>query len=439
MSNTHSIPSGSIERGGDHICTGTFGRIRKAPDGAVKSFYGDDWKAWIYAAHEMMIMATLSQLPEVNRQYLLLPKMISLKERRILFPLGDCDLSQYKGEITPLLMFQMLLAVRSLHCANIAHLDLKPENFIMFGDRPLLGDFSLSRTQVVGNSIDGNIGPILWIAPEVYVGLKYGKAVDIWALGVTFYEILMGTNLFPFQFNGNNNLFIIATICGGFSKEEWPEAAFHHPELSHIRGIGIDVDDPTANAMLKRMLTPNPLLRPTIDEILLDPYFSSCHVSPLPVITLGPPETYPSPIIDQDLRKEVLDVLWDKSPNKDEIFLAIYLFDSYLSKRSRETNPKLIASTCHELACYVVLHRWNYPIPVPNDIYGQEDICSSLFLKLHPRLPSDMVATIPLIHRARFESELYKAIVSGKIYGVPLDHSIEFLKPDFSIDEMILP
>lgn len=47
-------------------------------------------------------------------------------------------------------------------------------------------------------------GTPLYIAPEVYMNLSYGKPVDWWALGIMMYEFLVGSP--PFTGDGLEEL-----------------------------------------------------------------------------------------------------------------------------------------------------------------------------------------------------------------------------------------
>jgi serine/threonine protein kinase len=58
-----------------------------------------------------------------------------------------------------------------------------------------------ARIMENGNPLTGNCGTsLVATAPEVYRAIAYDSAVDIWALGVLFYEFMSG--LFPFRGKG---------------------------------------------------------------------------------------------------------------------------------------------------------------------------------------------------------------------------------------------
>lgn len=92
-------------------------------------------------------------------------------------------------------MYDLLRTLEILHSYNVYHLDIKPEN-IMVGDegRPVLIDFGMS----VHNRATGDMGYTpAYVAPEqlreVDITPESGPLMDMYSLGVSFYEILTGT------------------------------------------------------------------------------------------------------------------------------------------------------------------------------------------------------------------------------------------------------
>ena len=93
----------------------------------------------------------------------------------------------------------MLMLVRGLgavHAVHIIHRDLKPAN-LLFSERGelKLGDFGLAR---VHDHLDKDatysheVATRWYRAPELlFGGRKYGPAVDMWAVGCIFAELLI--------------------------------------------------------------------------------------------------------------------------------------------------------------------------------------------------------------------------------------------------------
>ena len=74
---------------------------------------------------------------------------------------------------------------------NIIHRDIKPENiFISDNGDYKLGDFGITRTIERTTSGLSKKGTYSYMAPEVYIGKKYGFSVDTYSLGLVLYRML---------------------------------------------------------------------------------------------------------------------------------------------------------------------------------------------------------------------------------------------------------
>jgi len=108
---------------------------------------------------------------------------------------------------------QLALALKYLHAQGVAHLDLKPSNILLTsGKRPVLklADFGLAfrlpgaaAVAVDDGQRDGDAhsgvgvisgvrGSYLYMAPEILKSRKYDARVDLWSVGVIFFECLFG-------------------------------------------------------------------------------------------------------------------------------------------------------------------------------------------------------------------------------------------------------
>jgi hypothetical protein len=87
----------------------------------------------------------------------------------------------------------MAAGVAYLHDHGIVHRDLKPGNVFCEDGIVKIGDYGLSKfiscSQRSGHT--GSVGTVHYMAPEVANG-RYGKEVDIYALGIVLYEMITG-------------------------------------------------------------------------------------------------------------------------------------------------------------------------------------------------------------------------------------------------------
>jgi Protein kinase domain len=83
--------------------------------------------------------------------------------------------------------------VAYLHDHGIVHRDLKPGNIFVDEGIVKIGDYGLSKfiscSRRSGQT--GSVGTVHYMAPEVANG-RYGKEIDIYALGIILYEMLTG-------------------------------------------------------------------------------------------------------------------------------------------------------------------------------------------------------------------------------------------------------
>ncbi|XP_076823971.1 uncharacterized protein LOC143470019 isoform X1 [Clavelina lepadiformis] len=114
------------------------------------------------------------------------------------------DLEKYPNGLNEMsvrkILWQVLRGVEFCHSHNIIHRDIKPENILNSRSGVIkLCDFGFARTLAAPGEVYTDYVATRWYrAPELLVGdTKYGRAVDVWAVGCLITEMLTGDPLFP--------------------------------------------------------------------------------------------------------------------------------------------------------------------------------------------------------------------------------------------------
>ena len=95
-------------------------------------------------------------------------------------------------------MLQLTSALSYAHYHGIVHRDIKPDNIFVMPDGTIkLGDFGIAQANgMADDSLTKNkesiIGSVHYLAPEIIQGHPASGQSDIYAIGVTFFEVLTG-------------------------------------------------------------------------------------------------------------------------------------------------------------------------------------------------------------------------------------------------------
>ena len=182
---------------------------------------------------------------------------------------------------------QIIQAIAFMHEVNLIHGDVKSSNVLLFSLDPVcvkLSDFNLSSIKYWDSNL--NVCTATHRPYEVWRGDKWTDKIDIWSLGVTMYELYYGKGLIPYQGKGNKNdikkKYMNAIL-------EWCIKGHGMGDSNNIKTIPdkfpVKYNPPRiilnnnrmnqCTIMINSMLKINPNDRPTIYEILQDPFFNS--------------------------------------------------------------------------------------------------------------------------------------------------------------------
>ncbi|KAK9790565.1 hypothetical protein WJX73_007374 [Symbiochloris irregularis] len=161
------------------------------------------------------------------------------------------------------LFIQLMVAVQFCHELGIANRDVKLENMLLDGKKPIpnvkLCDFGYAKNEFIDSRPKTVSGTPDYIAPEVLMHDQYdGKIADIWSCGVVLYVMLTG--VLPFAKRGDNRTNNLIRLQQMFPRIV--AADFHTP--NHV--------SPSCKNLLSCMLTADPNARITIAQVLDHPW-----------------------------------------------------------------------------------------------------------------------------------------------------------------------
>jgi hypothetical protein len=144
---------------------------------------------------------------------------------------GDLDAyRQRSGGVLALgealaLTAQMCDGLAAAHAAGIVHRDLKPANVLLDAGGVRLADFGVAR--IAGESPATTTGMVIgtapYLAPEAISGQEPAAAGDVYAAGITLYELLGGTPPFTGQIAAvmHGHLALAPPRPGGLGDRAW--------------------------------------------------------------------------------------------------------------------------------------------------------------------------------------------------------------------------
>ncbi|KAK6103948.1 Protein kinase domain family protein [Brugia pahangi] len=154
-----------------------------------------------------------------------------------------------------LIFAQIISAISYMHSKNIIHRDIKAENVLLSKpDLIKLADFGFACQVNPGDMLTTFCGSPAYAAPELFKNSKYyGRSVDIWAIGVLLYFMLVGNT--PFRGETFHNL-----------KQCILRGTYALPNYLSV----------SAQRVISQMLVIDPMKRTTIDDIKNCNFLKEC-------------------------------------------------------------------------------------------------------------------------------------------------------------------
>lgn len=246
-----------------------------------------DRKVWLlfdYAEHDLWHIIKFHRASKANKKPVQLPR----------------------GMVKSLL-YQILDGIHYLHANWVLHRDLKPANILVMGEGPERGrvkiaDMGFARLFNSPLKPLADLDPVVvtfWYrAPELLLGARhYTKAIDIWAIGCIFAELLTSEPIFhcrqediktsnPYHHDQLDRIFNVMGFPADKDWEDIKKMPEHstlmkdfrrntYTNCSLIKYMEKHKVKPDSKAfhLLQKLLTMDPIKRITSEQAMQDPYF----------------------------------------------------------------------------------------------------------------------------------------------------------------------
>ncbi|XP_021358799.1 cyclin-dependent kinase-like 2 isoform X3 [Mizuhopecten yessoensis] len=226
----------------------------------------------------------LVNLIEVFRRKKRLYLVFEFVDHTVLDELEKCPNGLDENTVRRIL-WQVLKGIEFCHVHNIIHRDIKPENILVSKSGIVkLCDFGFARTLAQpGETYTDYVATRWYRAPELLVGdTKYGRAVDVWAIGCLLAEMLTGEPLFPGESDIDQLYHIVK--CFGNLTQRHKEVFLNNPMFVGMRTPEVREVSPLEKKftrissfsldVMKQCLRLDPDDRPSCSQLLKHEFFN---------------------------------------------------------------------------------------------------------------------------------------------------------------------
>ncbi|KAJ8027573.1 Cyclin-dependent kinase 8 [Holothuria leucospilota] len=224
------------------------------------------------------------------------------------------------------LLYQILDGIHYLHANWVLHRDLKPANILVMGEGPDRGrvkiaDMGFARLFNSPLTPLANLDPVVvtfWYrAPELLLGARhYTKAIDIWAIGCIFAELLTSEPIFhcrqediktntPYHRDQLDRIFMVMGFPQdkdwedikkmpehGTLLKDFKKGNYAHCSLIRYMDKHKVKADSKAFQLLSKLLIVDPMKRITSEQAMEDAFFKE---EPLPTLDVFDGKAIPYP------------------------------------------------------------------------------------------------------------------------------------------------
>jgi glycogen synthase kinase 3 beta len=183
--------------------------------------------------------------------------------------------------------FQILRGLAYLHCKDLCHRDIKPQNLLLDANdlRLKICDLGSAKQLVPGEVNVSYICSRYYRAPELIFGAtEYTTAIDLWSAGCVIAEFFLNRPLFPGE-SGVDQLVEIIKLLGTPNREQLTRMnpnytlyKFPHIKVTPLHKVFKNTP-PEAIDLIRRLCCYEPDLRPTAFAALSHPFFDELRAS----------------------------------------------------------------------------------------------------------------------------------------------------------------